>query len=95
MSPRSMVWPLVFLFISYLILFYPTINLAVYLQSNRPVEVSSSLSGGVCTEVVDTGESHAGTAEAILLSPEAALVPNDGTSLGTVSVGEHPVCMAA
>ncbi|GAA0158302.1 hypothetical protein LIER_15371 [Lithospermum erythrorhizon] len=39
-----------------------------------PVEVSSSLSGGICIEVVDTGESHVETDEVIPPSPEAALI---------------------
>ncbi|GAA0142427.1 hypothetical protein LIER_03332 [Lithospermum erythrorhizon] len=62
---------------------------------SMPVEVSSSLSSGVCTEVVDIGESRVGTDEVILPSPEAALVPKDGASLGIVCAEEHPVCMDA
>ncbi|GAA0160722.1 hypothetical protein LIER_17213 [Lithospermum erythrorhizon] len=64
-------------------------------HSSQPVEVSSSLSGGICTEVVDTGDSHAGTNEIIPPSPEAALVLRDGTCPGTASAEEHPPCMTA
>ncbi|GAA0166577.1 hypothetical protein LIER_21701 [Lithospermum erythrorhizon] len=52
-------------------------------------------SGGIYTEVVDTGESHAETdAFTLRFSSEAALIPKDGTSLGAASVEEHPICMA-
>ncbi|GAA0186962.1 hypothetical protein LIER_34250 [Lithospermum erythrorhizon] len=54
-------------------------------ESDRPVEVPSSLSGGTCTEVVDTGESHAGTNE---------FIPPDGTCPEAASAKEHPTCMA-
>ncbi|GAA0184907.1 hypothetical protein LIER_32195 [Lithospermum erythrorhizon] len=50
--------------------------------SNQPVEVSFSLSGGICTKVVDTesgGCTH----------------PEEWTCSGTASVEEHPVCMVA
>ncbi|GAA0164377.1 hypothetical protein LIER_20030 [Lithospermum erythrorhizon] len=62
--------------------------------SDQQMEVFSSLSGGICTEVLDTGESHAETDEVILLSPEAALVLQDGTGPGAASAGEYPACMA-
>ncbi|GAA0158613.1 hypothetical protein LIER_15586 [Lithospermum erythrorhizon] len=59
-------------------------NIDAYLlkKPDRPVEVSSSLSGEIYTELVDIGESHMGTDELIPLHPEAALIPKDGTSLG-------------
>ncbi|GAA0170234.1 hypothetical protein LIER_24538 [Lithospermum erythrorhizon] len=64
------------------------------LPSDHPVEVSSSLSGGLCTEVVDTGESHAETDEVIPPSMEVALILQDGTGPGIASVGEYHTCMA-
>ncbi|GAA0178214.1 hypothetical protein LIER_29809 [Lithospermum erythrorhizon] len=60
-----------------------------------PVNVSSSLSGDTCTEIVDIGESHAGTDESIPPSPEVALVLKDGTRPKTTNVEEHLSCMAA
>ncbi|GAA0186963.1 hypothetical protein LIER_34251 [Lithospermum erythrorhizon] len=55
----------------------------------------SSLSGGTCTEVVDTGESQEGTDEFIPPSPVVALILRDGTCPEAASAEEHPSCMAS
>ncbi|GAA0161893.1 hypothetical protein LIER_18107 [Lithospermum erythrorhizon] len=63
--------------------------------SDQPVDVSSFLSGGAWSKIVDSGESHVGTDEFIPSSPEVALVLKDGTLPEVENAEHHPSCMDA
>ncbi|GAA0149077.1 hypothetical protein LIER_08343 [Lithospermum erythrorhizon] len=66
----------------------------VRLEGSGSTQVCSSLSGGTCTEVVDTSKSQEGTDEFIPPSTEATLILKDGTFPEAASAEEHPTCIA-
>ncbi|GAA0162897.1 hypothetical protein LIER_18892 [Lithospermum erythrorhizon] len=70
-------------------------SLVLKRKASLPMEVCSSLSGRICTEVMDNGTSHVKTDEVIPPGPEVVLVLRDGTCLGAASAEEHPACMDA